>query len=817
MTARSDAARQVFRKLVRDARDKNKWRKIVRIRLWMPVALQVLLLGGLLLFTNNRFPGFINSTNVNQILILALPLIVATFAQTNALLVGYIDLSVGAMISLGVVIASFLIGAGATTGGIVLGAGLILACGVLLGFMNAGLIRGIKIPSIIATLATMSILDGVALTLRPTAQGVINGGFVSMLTTSVGPIPVAFIVIVVSAALLDLWLHGSGSGLQLRAVGFDDRSAKRSGVRTNWIRVRALLLTAVLAAVASFFVMARSPIGNAQVGTTFALNSITASVLGGASLAGGRATFLGGTVAALLLALILTVLPYLGLSPSDGTMIIGFLILLGLLLFQVGDLKELVKRNFRRARRLVIGSRTTQATHVPAFYPAGNDFRVTPTGRKLIQGGTVLSLDPHIGDLTIGDVLVEGDRIVKVGPNLSNGEAELIDASGMIVMPGFVDSHRHIWEGLLRNIGTDVPLEGRTSYISFVLHKLAPAFRPEDAYVGNLVSALGAIDAGITTLLDWSHIQGSPAHTDAVIQALNDSGLRAVFAYGFPWWGKWEERQPSWFVRAATEHFSTKDQMLTLALAAPGPEFTDFEVSRDHWKLARETGARITTHVGVGTYGQDAKVQEMGTAGLLGPDTTYIHCTTLNDTEIQMIVDTGGTVSLASPVEMMMGHGMPPIQKFLDRGLRPSLSVDVETNVPADMFNQMRSVLTLQRGLARAEGKTAISPGEVLSYATVEGARANGLDSKVGTLTPGKQADLIMLRTDRLNVTPLNDPTTAVVVGMDTGNVDTVIIAGRVMKRGGRLLHVDWGAVKRMTDASRDFVIEKSGFKLPKI
>jgi 5-methylthioadenosine/S-adenosylhomocysteine deaminase len=125
-------------------------------------------------------------------------------------------------------------------------------------------------------------------------------------------------------------------------------------------------------------------------------------------------------------------------------------------------------------------------------------------------------------------------------------------------------------------------------------------------------------------------------------------------------------------------------------------------VTRDHWKLARETGARITTHVGVGTYGQDAKVQEFGAAGLLGPDTTYIHCTTLNDTEIQMIVDTGGTVSLASPVEMMMGHGMPPIQKFLDRGLAPSLSIDVETNVPSDMFNQMRSVLALQRALASA-------------------------------------------------------------------------------------------------------------------
>ncbi|MGA7269452.1 MAG: amidohydrolase family protein, partial [Acidimicrobiia bacterium] len=435
----------------------------------------------------------------------------------------------------------------------------------------------------------------------------------------------------------------------------------------------------------------------------------------------------------------------------------------------------------------------------------------------LIRGGTVLSLDGKVGDFTTGDVLIENDKIVAVGPNLANGEAEVIDASGMIVMPGFVDTHRHIWEGLLRNIGTDVPLEGRTSYISFVLHKLAPAFRPEDAYIGDLISALGAIDAGITTLLDWSHIQGSPAHTDAVVQALKDSGLRAVFAYGFPWWGKWEERQPSWFVRAATEHFSTKDQMVTLALAAPGPEFTDFEVSRDHWKLARETEARITAHVGVGSYGLDAKLQEMGEAGLLGPDTTYIHCTTLNDTEIQMIVDTGGTVSLASPVEMMMGHGMPPIQKFLNRGLRPSLSVDVETNVPSDMFNQMRSVLALQRAQATEGGKEPASTREVLEYATIEGARANGLDHKVGTLTPGKQADLVLLRTDRINTTPLNHPATAVVVGMDTGNVDTVLIAGRVMKRNGKLLHVDWEAVKRMVAESRDHVLAKSGFRPPKI
>ncbi|NNC42498.1 MAG: amidohydrolase family protein [Acidimicrobiia bacterium] len=814
-STRVDQVRQLIRKGFRNARDKNKWRKIIKLRLWMPVALQIILILALLWYTNTRFDGFLNERNVFNILLLAMPLAIAAIAQTNAILVGYLDLSVGAMISFGVVVGSFLIGAEASGAAILVGVLAIVGAGVGLGLVNAGLIRGVKIPSLIATLATFSILDGISLTMRPSAQGIINGGLVSFLAAKVGPIPIFLLVIVAGAALLDVWLHASGSGLQVRAVGFDERAAKRGGVRTNWIRVRALLLASVLAAIASFFVMARSPIGNAQIGTPFALNSITAAVLGGASLGGGRATFVGSTVASILLALIITVLPFLGLSPTDGSMIIGLLVLIGVILFQVGDLKELVKRNYRRARRLVIGSRVANVAAIPAFYPPGTDFSVTPTDRTLIKNGIVLTLDPNLGDLSRGDILIEGEEIVEIGIGLEVAGAEVIDASGMIVVPGFVDTHRHIWEGVLRNIGTDVPLEGRTSYISFVLHKLAPAFRPEDAYVGNLVSALGAIDAGVTTLLDWSHIQGSPAHTDAVVQALEDSGMRAVFAYGFPWWGKWEERQPSWFVRAATEHFSTQDQMLTLALAAPGPEFTDFEVTRDHWKLAREAGARISTHVGVGSYGLDGKVQQFGEAGLLGPDTTYIHCTTLNDTEIQMIVDSGGTVSLASPVEMMMGHGMPPIQKFLDRGLAPSLSVDVETNVSSDMFNQMRSVLALQR--TQITNGARSSARDVLGWATIEGAKANGLEHKVGSIVPGKKADLVLLRTDRMNVTPLNDPATAVVAGMDTSNVDTVIIAGRVMKRHGRLLHVDWDAVHRQVAESRDYVIAKSGFKVPKI
>jgi cytosine/adenosine deaminase-related metal-dependent hydrolase len=446
-------------------------------------------------------------------------------------------------------------------------------------------------------------------------------------------------------------------------------------------------------------------------------------------------------------------------------------------------------------------------------------------GRTVLRGGTVLTLDPKLGNFVKADVLIDGDKIAAVGPDLIAGDdAHVIDASKMIVMPGFIDTHRHIWEGLLRNIGTDVPLEGRNSYMAHVLGNLAPAYRPVDAYVGNLVSALGAIDAGITTLLDWSHIQASPDHTDAIIDALRVSGMRAVFAYGFPWWGKWEPNQPGWFIRAAKTHFSTNDQLLTLALAPYGPEFTEIEITKSHWKLARDVGARISVHVGVGTFGKRDKLGEMGRAGLMGPDTTYIHCTTLSEEEIQMIADTGGTVSLAAPVEMMMGHGMVPTQKFLDRGIRPSLSVDVETNVPGDMFTQMRTILSLQRAFLfnRAlAGEENLPPfltaRDALEFATIEGARANGLADKTGTLTPGKAADVIMLNTRRINVMPVNDPIGAVVWGMDTSNVDSVFIAGKAMKRNGELVGVDLNRVRDMVYESRDFVIKKSGFKLPAI
>ena len=444
--------------------------------------------------------------------------------------------------------------------------------------------------------------------------------------------------------------------------------------------------------------------------------------------------------------------------------------------------------------------------------------------RTLIKNGIVLTLDKSVGNFHQADVLIEGTRISAVGPNLSATDADVVDASDMIVMPGFVDTHRHVWEGILRNIGTDIPLEGDGSYLNIIQKTLAPAYRPEDAYIGNLVGLYGAIDAGITTLLDWSHIQGTREHADAVIKALQESGMRAVFAYGYPWWKGPDANQDDWIRDIAKQYFSSKDQLLTFALAPQGPEFDSFETTKSQWQLARELDARITVHVGVGSAGKQGKLAEMGKAGLLKNDTTYIHCTTLSDEEIKMIVDTGGTVSLAATNEMTMGYGMPPIQRFLNHGLRPSFSVDTETNMPNDMFTQMRSVNSLQHALIfdrKLEGKRNLPPfmnsRDVIECATIEGARANGLLHKTGTLTPGKEADIIMLKTDRPNILPVNDPVGAVVWGMDTSNVDSVFVAGNILKRNGKLLNVDLDTLRMKAYQSRDHVLSRSGVRLPEI
>ena len=439
----------------------------------------------------------------------------------------------------------------------------------------------------------------------------------------------------------------------------------------------------------------------------------------------------------------------------------------------------------------------------------------------LIRGGCVLSFDPTVGDMDIGDLLIRDGLIEKVAASIDIKGVRIIDASGMIVMPGFVDSHRHLWEGVIRNLLPDATL---LDYLVEVNGRLGPTYRAEDVYIGTLVSALGALNAGVTTVLDWSHIQNSPEHTEAAIEALTESGVRGVFAYGppsngkGPWWLQEGHGHPDAVRALHARHFNSEDQLLTLAVAASGPEIAPFEAAAREWRAARDVGARIAVHVGSGPMGQLGKLEAFGRAGMLGPDTTYIHCSGLNETEWSMIADTGGAVSISAPIEMQMGHGTPPVQAAIDHGLLPSLSVDVECNQPGDFFGQMRGIFGMQRllvhekALKEQSAPSLVTAREVVRWATLGGARANGLERKVGSLTVGKQADVIMLRTNTINVMPLNNAYGAVVLGMDTSNVDTVIVAGRIIKLQGKLLGVDIGSIERAVGTAREHVLRTAGY-----
>jgi len=438
--------------------------------------------------------------------------------------------------------------------------------------------------------------------------------------------------------------------------------------------------------------------------------------------------------------------------------------------------------------------------------------------RTVIRGGYVLTLDKDAGDLPGGDVLVEDGTIKEIARSIDAGDAEIIDATHRIVMPGFVDTHRHTWQTPVRGILPSCTLD---EYFAQMLGNIGTHYRAEDVYAANLVGALEALNAGITTLLDWSHVSNTPEHSDEAIRGLTESGIRAVYAHGVPvggqWWHLSSHDHPEDVRRLRTRYFSSEDQLLTLALAARAPGNTTPEVASHDWRLAREIGARISVHVGMRLTGVHVNhVLNLHKLGLMGPDTTYIHCTDSTDEELDLIASTGGSASMAPFVEMLMGHGVPPTGRLLARGVRPSLSVDVVSSVPGDMFTQMRTALVQERILSFTHTPDiafapTLTDQDVLEFATIEGARACALDRKVGTLTPGKQADIILIRTDQINVAPFIDPVATVVICADTSNVDSVFVAGRAVKRNGQMVGVDMSRMVRLVERSRDYLLGQSG------
>ena len=465
-------------------------------------------------------------------------------------------------------------------------------------------------------------------------------------------------------------------------------------------------------------------------------------------------------------------------------------------------------------------------------------------------------MDPSVGDFPQADVLVEGKKILAVGPNLHAGGAGEIDARGRIVMPGFIDTHHHQFEtvrrsfladGVLINDGSNSP-SGSTTYYEYILLKFAPVYRPQDVYINELFGGLSQLDDGVTTVHDVSQIHHSPQHSDAAIKALLDTGRR--FAFGF-----FESaganilgtnpgnKYPTDAPRIKTQWFSSSDQLGHMIMGGEvylGNASTDLS-----WTIGRQLGLQIAAHIlspfGIRPImdalvaghggGTDVPPNNPGNGHIgIGPDNLFIHMTGMADAAWQKVKDVGAQVSIAFPIEMNMRHGTPPIIKMQSLGMEPSLSVDVECTMTADFFTQMRVAMNMQRAVVNEmileQGNfyppqqwPTPAPGtppllttrDVLRYATMNGAKALRLDNKVGSLTPGKEADIIILDATAINVAPLNQVPGAVVSLMDRTNVETVIVAGKVRKWKGRLLDHDLPRLRQHLEASRDYIFAKAG------
>lgn len=434
--------------------------------------------------------------------------------------------------------------------------------------------------------------------------------------------------------------------------------------------------------------------------------------------------------------------------------------------------------------------------------------------KMLIKNGLVVTLDGPRGDGEKLAILLEGPRIVAIDREIEAGDAEIVDASNMLVMPGFVDTHRHTWQTMLRGLASDWSL---AQYAKGVHATFKHLYTPSDIYLGNLLGRIEALSSGITTMLDWSHGISSPEHADAAAQGLIDAPGRSVFGYsahfGFPNNTPIDED----LRRLRETVFSRNDGLVTLALGLRGPQYTSIERTEADVRLARDLDLNVTVHGGSAGWGKNRPVGRMFERGLLDRRTTVVHCNTIGDDEIAMMGDCGCTASVSPFVEIQMGFGWPATGRLLARGIRPSLSIDTCTAVCGDMFRTMNTALIAQRGLDNEEKGSApdqqgldLRCRDVVEFATIEGARACGLDRRIGTLEVGKEADLIFLKMDDPTVFPVNYPLGMVAISGHPGLVDSVMVAGQFVKRGGHLIGVDLPRLQALGVDSRERLIARA-------
>lgn len=446
--------------------------------------------------------------------------------------------------------------------------------------------------------------------------------------------------------------------------------------------------------------------------------------------------------------------------------------------------------------------------------------------RILIKGGHIVTMEPQLPELAGGDVLVVDGRIEAIAPNLGTVDgAEVIEAKGMIVMPGVINGHLHTWQSALRGIAADWTV---AKYMQAMHRGLATCFRPEDIYIANLMGALNQINAGATTLVDWYHNNPTPAHTDAAIAGLDESGIRAVFLHGSP---KPDPKpgqkhfsevpMPRGEVeRLRKGRFASGDGLVSLGLAILGPYYSVYDVCRQDALLAREFDLIASMHVGGGTPMTPDGFERLGKDGLIGPNFNVVHGNDLTDAQIRLLVDHGAHFSVTAEIELQMGYGHPLTGKLKALKSPMSIGSDVEPSARGDMFTAMRITLQHERNRRATEVLQAtgsrpadipVTAREALAWVTTDAAKNFRLDHKTGSLKPGKQADIVLLSAEDINMFPIHDAVSSIVMLAGVCNVDTVLVAGRIMKRHGKLLYPRLAERKAELRRSGDRVLEAFG------
>jgi cytosine/adenosine deaminase-related metal-dependent hydrolase len=446
-----------------------------------------------------------------------------------------------------------------------------------------------------------------------------------------------------------------------------------------------------------------------------------------------------------------------------------------------------------------------------------NEWTELESGRPVVlRGGTVLPMDDGRRVLTRTDVLVTGERIAEVGPDLPVPDGTIeIDASDGVVMPGMIDTHRHMWQTAMRGYGADWTL---TQYFVWYYLEYGKLFRPEDVHAGNLLAAIEAIDAGVTTVVDWSHGLRTVDHADAAVDALRSVPGRFVLAYGniqqppAEWTGAPEFRD---FVRRRI----TGDDMLGFQIAfdvTGDPAFPE----KPAFEVARELGVAVTTHAGVWGATSDDGIRLMYDNGFMTPETVYVHAASLSADSYHRIAATGGSISVSTESEQSAGQGYPPTWAIRAHGIPMSLSMDTSVWWSGDLFSAMRTTLGADRSREHMEAHTkgdtithcSLRADQVVEWATRGGARAIGRDHDLGRIEPGRKADLVLIKNDASPVSfPLLNPFGHVAFQAQRGDVHTVLVNGRVVKHDHRLVGVDLAAARREIERTIEYLRSTMG------